>query len=165
MPRVLSVLLTSQKVCCLGGLLDQNIREINEMFMCFYLFHFCPTSVDKFRVFFFLIPKKTATNSRCDEDQSMMCEAAASSRQACQNILHEQIWIHSISYFTTCSYWCWCQTVMITFVSFVNVQNEIDIRSDTSHNHSCAFVVFFKKTKLLYKGKHAQTPEHNIRKK
>lgn len=46
-----------------------------------------------------------------------------------------------------------------------NVQNEIDIRSDTSHNHSCAFVVFFKKTKLLYKGKHAKTPEHNIRKK
>lgn len=85
--------------------------------------------------------KKTVTNSRCDEDQSMMCEAAASSRQACQNILHEQIWILSISYFTSLSYWCWCQTVMITFVSFVNVQNEIDIRSDNSHNHSYAFVV------------------------
>lgn len=110
--------------------------------MCFYLFHFCLASIDKLCVYFFWY-QKAVTNSRCDGDQSPVCDAAARASHTSRALaLH---------------HWCWCQTVtVITFVSFVNAQNEADIRSDTSHNYSCAFVVCSSRKDLnFYKGKHS----------
>ncbi len=131
---------SSQKVCCPVGLLDQNTRAINVMFMCFYLFHFCLASIDKLCVYFFWY-QKPVTNSRCDGDQSLMCDAAARASHTSRALaLH---------------HWCWCHTVTVITVSFVNAQNEADIRSDTSHNHSCAFVVCSSRKYFnFYKGKY-----------